>query len=101
MNNPFETVLGLLAILLLFLLYWLPTITAYKRQHNDCMSILLVNFFFGWTFIGWIVAEIWAASGNVSEEQREIEYHRRFRGRRNNSEIDNHAPAGRRRIMKP
>ena len=47
---------GLLGIAL----YFLPTIIAAVRPKKDILGIVLVNIFLGWTFIGWIVALIWA-----------------------------------------
>jgi T4 superinfection immunity protein len=43
-----------------FVLYFLPSIVALARQKRDLVSILLLNFFLGWTAIGWVVALIWA-----------------------------------------
>jgi hypothetical protein len=40
-------------------LYFLPTILATRRGHG-IFPILLLNFFFGWTGIGWIVMFFWA-----------------------------------------
>ena len=45
--------------LFLGLLYFLPTILAVKRGH-DVIPILLLNFFFGWTGIGWLIMFVWA-----------------------------------------
>jgi hypothetical protein len=44
---------------LLALLYFLPTIIAANRGHHVA-GILLLNFFFGWTGIGWIIMLLWA-----------------------------------------
>ncbi|MBQ7725921.1 MAG: superinfection immunity protein [Clostridia bacterium] len=44
--------------------YFIPTIVAYKRKHLNKVSILLVNIFLGWTFIGWVVALVWSASNS-------------------------------------
>lgn len=41
-----------------FVLYFLPSIVALARQKRDLVSILLLNFFLGWTAIGWVVALI-------------------------------------------
>jgi len=49
-------------MLIWFALYWLPTIIALVRHSPSAPGIALVNFFFGWTGIGWIVALIWALS---------------------------------------
>jgi hypothetical protein len=40
-------------------LYFLPTIVASNRGH-EIAGVLLVNFFFGWTGIGWIALLLWA-----------------------------------------
>ena len=54
----------LLGTLLSFALYFLPTLIANRRGHRSLTSIFLVNFFFGWTVIGWIVCLVWALSGD-------------------------------------
>lgn len=46
----------------LFLLYLLPALIANWRKHPNRNSVFLVNLFFGWTFIGWVMALIWACS---------------------------------------
>jgi len=43
-----------------FFIHFLPTFIAGSRHVQNFWWIFLVNFFFGWTFIGWIVALIWA-----------------------------------------
>lgn len=43
-----------------FVLYFLPAILAFARNKRDLVSILLLNLFLGWTFIGWVVALVWA-----------------------------------------
>jgi hypothetical protein len=42
--------------LLIFVAYWVPAIVAFARHHHQRNSILVINLFLGWTFIGWIVA---------------------------------------------
>ena len=42
-------------------LYFLPTIIALARSKRDTLAIFLLNFFLGWSVIGWIVALVWAA----------------------------------------
>ena len=42
--------------------YFLPTIVAIARHKTNLMGIVLVNFFLGWSVIGWIVALVWAVS---------------------------------------
>lgn len=41
-------------------LYFLPVITAMERKNRNVTAIGLINFFFGWTVLGWFGALIWA-----------------------------------------
>ena len=43
-----------------FVLYFLPALIAFARSKRDAMSILVLNFFLGWTAIGWVIALVWA-----------------------------------------
>jgi hypothetical protein len=42
-----------------FFIYFLPAFVA-GRNHKRSDSIFLLNLLLGWTFIGWVVALIWA-----------------------------------------
>ncbi len=44
-------------------LYFLPTFLGWHKANG--FSILLLNFFLGWTFIGWVVALVWATSAET------------------------------------
>lgn len=46
-------------------LYFLPTIIAAIKSKRDTLAIFLLNFFLGWSVIGWIIALIWAARNDV------------------------------------
>jgi Superinfection immunity protein len=48
-----------------FLMYFLPSILALVRSKRDITAIVLLNFFLGWTMIGWVVALIWAVKTDV------------------------------------
>jgi hypothetical protein len=43
-----------------FIIHFLPAFIAGKRHSKNFVWILLINIFFGWTLIGWIVALVWA-----------------------------------------
>jgi len=47
-------------IFLAFFGYFLPTVVAILRKKKNALPIFLVNLFFGMTFVGWVVALIWA-----------------------------------------
>jgi Superinfection immunity protein len=51
-----ESALGLIGIGIL--LYFLPAILA--RNKRNFHSVLALNFFLGWTLVGWVVALAWA-----------------------------------------
>jgi len=44
-------------------LYFLPAFLA--RNKANFTSILILNIFAGWTFVGWIIALIWAVSSDM------------------------------------
>jgi len=48
-----------------FVFYFLPSIVALVRGKRDTLSICLLNFFLGWTLIGWIIALVWAFKVDV------------------------------------
>jgi hypothetical protein len=42
-------------------LYLLPTIIAVSRKVPNIGSVVVINVFLGWTFVGWVVALAMAA----------------------------------------
>jgi hypothetical protein len=59
-----EAVIILVLVLVLIAfglgLYFLPTLIAMARHNVNTLAIFLLNFFTGWTFVGWIASLIWA-----------------------------------------
>ena len=57
-----------------FAIYFLPTFVALGRGHRSWFFVLLIDLFFAWTFIGWLVALLWSFSqdtrANYRREQR-------------------------------
>jgi hypothetical protein len=53
-----------------FIFYFLPTVIALVRSKRDALSIFLLNFFLGWTLVGWIVALVWAFKVDVVAHAR-------------------------------
>ena len=57
---------ALLATLIFFpaciALYFVPLISASMRDHSNTTSIGLLNFFLGWTVLGWVCALVWSYS---------------------------------------
>jgi hypothetical protein len=48
-------------------LYFLPAIVANRRRATHEISIFWVNFFSGWTVLGWFVVLIWAVAETVPQ----------------------------------
>ncbi len=53
---------GILVLLSIagFFVYFLPAIVAAARRHQNANAVMILNLFLGWTFLGWVVAMIWA-----------------------------------------
>lgn len=48
-------------------LYFAPCLVAYSRGHKNLGAITTLNILLGWTVLGWIVAAIWAHTGNTAD----------------------------------
>ena len=59
-----ETLLGIIGLTIVVVLglglYFLPSICAFTRGHPSKVAILILNALLGWSFIGWVVAIVWA-----------------------------------------
>ncbi len=49
---------GLILIALLVLVYFLPAIVASGKKNSG--AIFVLNLLLGWTFVGWVIALVWA-----------------------------------------
>ena len=56
---------GILWLIIAGLLYFAPALVARSRKHKSAQAITLLNIFLGWTVLGWIVAAVWAHTGNT------------------------------------
>jgi hypothetical protein len=64
---------ALVVVLLVIVVYFAPTILAALRTVPNVGSILVINFFLGWTFIGWVVALAMAARSHPAVTQVNVE----------------------------
>lgn len=44
----------------LLVIYFLPTIIAFYRNHRNVWALAFTNLVFGWTVVGWCATFIWA-----------------------------------------
>jgi Superinfection immunity protein len=58
-------------LLTLFLIFYLvPSFIASMRGHRNAGAIFILNLLAGWTFVGWIVAMVWAFTADVTPTKR-------------------------------
>ena len=53
-----------LGIIIGIVVYFIPSYVAHQNNHIQKTPILILNIFLGWTFIGWLIALIWATMKN-------------------------------------
>ena len=56
----FSGFVGIIVFIISLAFYFLPTIIALIRKQPNALAIFLLNFFLGWTFIGWVVSLVWS-----------------------------------------
>lgn len=59
--TPIETIIAFAAIFLVLYIYFLPTITAIKKNSPYKTAVIIVNVLFGVTLLGWVIALILAS----------------------------------------
>ena len=60
-----------LILLVLFFLYFVPSVIAINRQHPQTAPIVIINLFFGWSLIGWVIALAWAFSAQKAVDTKQ------------------------------
>ena len=58
--------------IVVFALYFLPTIVAEYREHANSSAIFVLNILLGWTFIGWVIALVWAYTDNSKTKDLQL-----------------------------
>jgi hypothetical protein len=61
-----HTLIMICGIVVLLVVYYVPTMVAYKRGHINATAIFVANFLLGWTVIGWAVAMVWAFTASTA-----------------------------------
>lgn len=52
----------MLYLLVFLVIYFLPSLVASARRHHATLAIDVLNLFLGWTFVGWVLALVWACT---------------------------------------
>ncbi len=53
-----------LIVIFVFVIYFLPWFIANDRKHPNASAIGILNLLLGWTFLGWVIALVWANTSN-------------------------------------
>lgn len=48
-------------------IYIIPSLIAVRRSHHQLPAIVAVNLLVGWTFVGWVVALVWALKAEAHQ----------------------------------
>ena len=61
-NSPDAVFYTILVIIyaIIAVIYFLPAVVAWRRKSPNLFTIVLTNFLFGWTVIGWLLPLWWA-----------------------------------------
>ena len=51
---------SIIVLTALLLGYFLPTVYAFVKHSKNVVGIFVLNLFLGWTFVGWVIALVWA-----------------------------------------
>ena len=53
------------SIVMLLVAYFVPSIIAMLRRHNNAAAIFALNFLLGWTILFWIIAIVWSVTNDT------------------------------------
>jgi len=56
------TMPGLAVLAIVGAIYFLPVMIAASNRHPHAAGITVLTLFLGWTFVGWVVALVWAVT---------------------------------------
>ncbi|MBV8890162.1 MAG: superinfection immunity protein [Alphaproteobacteria bacterium] len=52
---------SVIVLIVIVVIYMLPALIAFARDHPRRAAITLLDILFGWTLIGWLLLFLWAA----------------------------------------
>ena len=59
---------GMIILLFLLCMYFLPTVVAALRKHRQTGAIAALNILLGWTVLGWIGAFVWSLTSSTPQQ---------------------------------
>ena len=65
----FDNTVTVIELILVAIIYMLPTLIAYARDIPARQLITVINIILGWTLIVWVICFIWALSAQPTPEE--------------------------------
>jgi hypothetical protein len=65
----FENTITCIELILIAILYMLPTLVAYARDIPQRQTVTVFNIILGWTLIGWLIAFLWARMAATAADE--------------------------------
>lgn len=59
-------------------IYFIPTFIAFRRNKSNKIAILALNFFLGWSLVGWVVSLVWALSNEAPANLSQVVVHHTY-----------------------
>lgn len=60
----------MIMMILVILLYLLPTFVACSLAKKHTIAIFFLNLLLGWTYLGWVIALVWAIADEKDKKCR-------------------------------
>ena len=79
LTNIIDAIAIVTVVVLILMIYFLPSVIARVRKHSFKWAIFFLNLFMGFTGFGWVAAFVWAFTNNtitikptIAEELKEL-----------------------------
>jgi hypothetical protein len=59
---------SIVLLIIVAALYFTPSIIAIMRKKTNMAPIIIIDILLGWTFVGWVVALVWAAAAEKTPQ---------------------------------
>src|SRR5580698_5285945 len=68
----FQAIMIIAGVILIGLLYFYPTLCAFRRRKRNRVAIAVMNLVTGWMMWGWVVALAWAVLDRAEQPACEV-----------------------------
>ncbi len=65
---PDQDTVIIIMVIVGIVFYFIPSLIALLRGKKNLLAIIALNFFLGWSLIGWVVALVWSLSSDYKPQ---------------------------------